>query len=576
MKRQNNLNNFDQRRARNDGNAMMRVKVLLTCIILMLISLSTSCNLSEPIYPTATYTPQPPIIKDFDCQASISPWDISWLLSENAITISRIDNILANTGLAGYGNIILQNAIDYQVNPALALAMFRKEATFAAPGTRANKNNNPGNIIATGECRGKPAGSSCSGVYGETSTDGRFGVYPDMNSGIKAYFQLLHQEYSPGSKRDCTDIQCIIRSYCPPSDCDTQKYIDQVTEWGMDYQCQQYTYEALPSPTPLFPSPSPISTISPTVEQKPMKQGKIAFISNRDGNFEIYIMDDDGDNQIRLTYTENIDELSPIWSPDGKKIAFISYIDSKYNIYTINADGSNWKEIFQDGSDLNWSPDSQKIAFHSRRGGSYQIYIMGYDGRNIIKLTETQDENLSPYWSPDGRKIAFTSNRDGNPEIYVMNPDGSDQTRLTNNPSDDWLQCWSPDNKKIVFVSSRDGNREIYSIDANGDNLSRLTNNPAEDKWVVWSPDSLKIGFTRAYENGQYEGYVMSFDGSNQNKVIDDPIIAWSPDGEQIVFSSSVEGIEEIFLLGYDGKNLIKLTYIGSINRWPTWSATAP
>jgi len=238
---------------------MKRSKSLLTCFILLLVAFLTSCDLSKPIYPTAITNTQPAIIKDFDCQASISPWDISWLLSENAITISRIDNILTGTGLSGYGSTILQSAIDYQVNPAFALAMFHKEANFAAPGTRANKNNNPGNIIATGECRGKPAGSSCSGVYGEVSTDGRFGVYPDMSAGIKAYFQLLNREYAPGSKRNCTDIPCIIQAYCPPSDCDTQKYVDQVTEWGKDYQCQLYAINTVPAP-------SPTPTRAPTIE----------------------------------------------------------------------------------------------------------------------------------------------------------------------------------------------------------------------------------------------------------------------------------------------------------------------
>ena len=239
----------------------MLQKSLAILLVILLGYLLTGCNLSEPLHLSATATTQPPSSTDFDCQASIAPWDLSWLLSENTIIISRIDHILASTELAGHGKSILQNASDYQVNPAFALAMFRKEANFAAPGTRANKNNNPGNIIATGECRGKPAGSSCSGVYGEVSTDDRFGVYPDMSAGIKAYFQLLNREYAPGSKRNCTDIPCIIQAYCPPSDCDTQNYISQITGWGIDYQCQLYAGSTTPSPT---------STVTPTIEATPI------------------------------------------------------------------------------------------------------------------------------------------------------------------------------------------------------------------------------------------------------------------------------------------------------------------
>jgi len=200
--------------------------------------LISGCSLSQPFYPTSTSTIQQLPTIAFDCRSSFSPWDNNWLPNDQDIVSERIDQIITGTGLSELGNTILQYAFDYQVNPAFALAMFRKEASFAAPGTRAIKNNNPGNIIATGDCRGKPAGTLCIGVYGETSTDGRFGIYPDMGSGIRAYFTLLHQEYAPGTNRNCNDISCIVQAYCPPSDCNTQNYIDQITEWGKDFQCQ--------------------------------------------------------------------------------------------------------------------------------------------------------------------------------------------------------------------------------------------------------------------------------------------------------------------------------------------------
>jgi hypothetical protein len=116
--------------------------------------------------------------------------------------------------------------------------MFRKEATFAQPNTRAYINNNPGNIIATGNCRGLPRGSNCNGIYGEISTDGRFGIYASMKDGIKAYFKLLNNEYKPGTSRDCADIGCIISAYCPPSDCDTAAYVTQIILWTGRYQLQ--------------------------------------------------------------------------------------------------------------------------------------------------------------------------------------------------------------------------------------------------------------------------------------------------------------------------------------------------
>ena len=108
-------------------------------------------------------------------KTSPQPWDVSWLPSDSQLIIDRINFILSTTGLEGQGATILDTAQESGVNPAFALAMFRKEASFAAPDTRANTNKNPGNISATGDCYGKPANSSCKGNYGEISTEGASG-----------------------------------------------------------------------------------------------------------------------------------------------------------------------------------------------------------------------------------------------------------------------------------------------------------------------------------------------------------------------------------------------------------------
>jgi hypothetical protein len=112
-----------------------------------------------------------------------------------------------------------------------------------------------------------------------------------------------------------------------------------------------------------------------------------------------------------------------------------------------------------------WSPDGKKIAFDSLRDGNYEIYVMNVDGSGIKRLTNSPAHDGVPSWSPDGKKIAFSSDRDGNDEIYVMNADGSDQKRLTNNPAVDGCPSWSPDGKKLAFVLLRDDNPEIYIMD---------------------------------------------------------------------------------------------------------------
>jgi Tol biopolymer transport system component/regulator of sirC expression with transglutaminase-like and TPR domain len=281
---------------------------------------------------------------------------------------------------------------------------------------------------------------------------------------------------------------------------------------------------------------SPTVTPSPPVPTPP-PQGKIAFVSRRDGNEEIYVMKADGSDQTRLT-DHPFGDWRPAWSPDGRKIVFTSIRedDIANQIYVMAADGSNVVKLSNnlgDDRDPAWALDGTRIAFVSRRDGNPEIYVMNESGGNQTRLTENAADDLHPSWSPDGTKIAFQSNREGaNHEIYIMNLDGSGLVNITNNPADDGHPHWAPDGIRIVFASNRDGNYEIYVMDVAGGDLIRLTYDPAWDGWPTWSPNNSKIAFTST-RDGNEEIYVISVDGSNlirlTNRSALDGLPAWSP-----------------------------------------------
>ncbi len=267
----------------------------------------------------------------------------------------------------------------------------------------------------------------------------------------------------------------------------------------------------------------------------------IAFSSDRDGNWEIYVMNADGTNQRRLT-NNTADDVNPSWSPDRTKIAFHSHRPGDGEIYVMNADGTNQKRLTnnpEDDDEPTWSPDGTKIAFHSHRSGKSEIYVMNADGTNQKRLTNNTAGDDRPTWSPDGTKIVFASDRDGDWEIYVMNADGTNQRKLTNNfPANDLAPAWSPDGTKIVFVSGRDGDYEIYVMNASGTNQRKLTNNTEEEAWPTWSPDGTKIVFA-SDRDGDFEIYVMNADGTDQrrltNNTANDSFPSWLPEGVVIV-----------------------------------------
>ena len=124
-----------------------------------------------------------------------------------------------------------------------------------------------------------------------------------------------------------------------------------------------------PQPTPTAaPTGAPQDTSLPLDEGMTRGPSKIAFVSNEDGNQEIYVMDADGSNPTRLTNNPDVD-TQPNWSPDGAGLVFVSERDGNQEIYVMNADGSNPTRL-TNNSDVDflpaWSPDGTSIAFVSR------------------------------------------------------------------------------------------------------------------------------------------------------------------------------------------------------------------
>ena len=267
---------------------------------------------------------------------------------------------------------------------------------------------------------------------------------------------------------------------------------------------------------------------------------RLVFVSERDGNNEIYVMDVDGQNQTRLTDHDGLDWF-PSWSPDGSRLAFVSIRDGDFEIYVMDVDGQNQTRLTDyNGWDApSWSPDGRRLVFASNG----EIYVIDVDGQNQTRLTGYDGWDPSLSWSPDGRRLVFVSNG----EIYVMDADGQNQTRLTDHDGTDWSPSWSPDGSRLAFVSDRDGNSGIYVMDADGQNQTRLTNHDGADA-PSWSPDGRRLAFV---SNGEI--YVMDADGQNPTRLTQsyawDGAPSWSPDGRRLAFVSN----GEIYVMDADG-----------------------
>ena len=248
------------------------------------------------------------------------------------------------------------------------------------------------------------------------------------------------------------------------------------------------------------------------------------------------------------------------------RIAFQSNRDGDFQIFVMNADGSAQTKLTTQGANAYpaWSPDGSRIAFVSTRTGTTQIFVMNADGRGPIQVTNDGMTKVSPAWSPDGTKIAFSGFGGGNYDIWVTTLDGTSLTNVTNNPAEDIDPSWRPGTSRIAFQTNRDGNGEIYAVNADGSGLMNLTNDPqGNDGDPDWSPDGQRIVYAHGTVPPAVDIDVMNADGSGKHPVIQgnsdlDP--TWSPDGTKLAFRSARDLNDEVYVANADGTNPVRLT----------------
>ncbi|HYO46821.1 MAG TPA: hypothetical protein VEY33_09060 [Gemmatimonadota bacterium] len=270
--------------------------------------------------------------------------------------------------------------------------------------------------------------------------------------------------------------------------------------------------------------------------------GRIAFYSDRDGDWEIFVMNADGSSLQQLTVNSAIGDAHPSWSPDGTRIAFVGTRQDPITgvfheeVLIMNADGSNEVAVTRHplyDASPGWS-SGNRIAFQTNRDDPNarpfddifpdEIYTINPDGTDLRRVTNNARDDIHPDWSPDGGTIVYSSEvSPGNYDILTTAPDGTGIVNLTNHPATDWRPAWSPDGTRIAFHSDRDGNFDIYVMNTNGTGLLRLTTDPGDDFHPAWSPDSRMIAFQSTRTGGDFDIFVMNADGTGVVAITDNP-----------------------------------------------------
>lgn len=218
--------------------------------------------------------------------------------------------------------------------------------------------------------------------------------------------------------------------------------------------------------------------------------GKLAFVRLNavDGKPALVTANADGSAEAVVTLSTGDLLASPAWSPNGEKLAYAANDTGNLDIYLINADGTNPVRLTNtlgDDRDPAWSPDGTQLVFASDVTGRKSLQIVSVtfqatgEAGQVVRLTESQGQNFDPMWSPDGRSILFASTRDRSADVYIMRADGSDERLLTvgDGNAENRYPSWSSDGNYIVFASTRNGGVfNLFTMTPDGRNIQQVTN----------------------------------------------------------------------------------------------------
>lgn len=255
------------------------------------------------------------------------------------------------------------------------------------------------------------------------------------------------------------------------------------------------------TPEPPTTSPQPISTVN-------LNQGLLILALDEGGNTHLFAYQPEENGAglplplTRLTYGP-WDDITPAISPDGRKVAFASNRNGYWDIYLLDL-GSGGITRLTDTlayeAAPSWSPDNQWLVYEAYINNNLEIIIQSIlSPDELVQLTSTPSAEFSPVWSPQGRQIAFVSNQSGEDEIWLADLDKSEEQRFQNisqnSASKDTHPAWSPDSSTLAWVSEQDGMRNVYLQRIPSSDASSLA--PAvgnrqtmgNGDWPVWSAD---------------------------------------------------------------------------------------
>jgi len=240
---------------------------------------------------------------------------------------------------------------------------------------------------------------------------------------------------------------------------------------------------------------------------------RIAFISDRTGHKELWVMRWDGSDQQQLTSHGSI-TLAPTWSPDGQWLAFTSFLSGRPQLYILRPTEGYLRPLSTMSgvnTSASFSPDGQQVAFAAGPDGRTNIYVVPAAGGEPVQLTYSRAIETQPAFSPSGRQIVFTSTATGRPRLHIMDAEGTNSRPLTLEDTFADEAAWAPDGVRLAYTTRSEGRFQIATLDLRT-SVRTVISGPGNNESPAWSPDGTMLVF-QSNRTGKHQIYMTDADG---------------------------------------------------------------
>ncbi|MEM8897645.1 MAG: hypothetical protein AAGC85_06050 [Bacteroidota bacterium] len=268
-----------------------------------------------------------------------------------------------------------------------------------------------------------------------------------------------------------------------------------------------------------------------TACQAPEPQYGVAYITDRDGNFDIYFTDELGDTHQKLTDNPGMD-----WSPKWDKA------------------------------------NDRIIHYASDTSGNFSILSRKLSGEELQLETAGLKEFIL---SPKGNMALFTLKDSVYKHIFALDLQTKDTLTMVDHPSYNGSPKWSPDGEWVSFISDRHGNNELFAIRVADGELKRLTYTPGREKYTSWSGEGDYLYYTMSAKENQNNIFRVKLSTAETEAITSDTLlyeeIACSPDGTQLAYHAKRDCEHHIFVMKIDGSEERKITFEQAYHGEPEW-----